>query len=252
MDGMLGGPGFDFELDQVRIDIDIEIEQQIYAFYANYGITDVWDIGVIVPFIRMKATADATASIYDPTPGSPTPHSFGGSADPVHSSAGGKEFGIGDVLLRSKYNLIKEHDWMPATSIGGQVAFPSGDEDDLMGSGSMRFATMLIMEKKLDPFNIHINFGHDYVVEDHQLNSIRYVLGFDVPADETWTLAFDIIGRWEYDGDGIGDDQFDAAVGTKFALKEDLIISLNLIFPINRDDGLRATYTFIFGIEYTF
>jgi hypothetical protein len=251
-DGMLGGPGFEFELDRVQIDIDIEIEQQIYAFYLNYGLTDVWDVGIIVPFIHMKATARGVASIDDPTPMIPSPHSFGGAADHTISTTGGRTFGIGDVLLRTKYNFITDHEWMPATAFGAQIALPTGDADNLMGTDSTRVSALLIMAKKYGMFMPHINFGHDWVVQDHEQNSLRYVFGFDVNPTDTMTVAFDVLGRWEYDGDGIGDSPIDLALGTKLAVKEDMNVNVNVIVPANRDEGLRAAYTLIFGLELTF
>ena len=59
-DGVLGplGTPLDFELDHVRVDLDLTLEQDVLAFFATYGVTRTWDVGIVVPIIHSRARAD--------------------------------------------------------------------------------------------------------------------------------------------------------------------------------------------------
>ena len=58
-DGRLGPPPAfaAVELDQVRVDLDLDLEQDVYAFYATYGWSWKLDVGLVVPLIRLKMRA---------------------------------------------------------------------------------------------------------------------------------------------------------------------------------------------------
>src|SRR5262245_29702082 len=71
-DGVLSG----FETDLVRVNLDIDLEYDVFAFFANYGLTDRWDIGIVVPVISVDARAHAHAEVV-PVSGT-TVHSFFG------------------------------------------------------------------------------------------------------------------------------------------------------------------------------
>jgi len=51
------------ELGQVRVDLDIEMKQEIFAFFAKYGVLDNWDVEVVVPIVHTRVRADAKATI---------------------------------------------------------------------------------------------------------------------------------------------------------------------------------------------
>ena len=56
------------ELDFIDVAIDFKIEQDFVDFYLEYGVTDDWDIGVVMPLAQtvFEANASATA-MYDPS-----------------------------------------------------------------------------------------------------------------------------------------------------------------------------------------
>ena len=75
---------------------------------------------------------------------------------------------------------------------------------------------------------------------ESQLDSVRYVLGADLALLPAWTVAVDLLGRWEHSGDDIGDHLVDFTAGTKVEVVENVLLSINLKFPLNKDEGLRA------------
>lgn len=252
-------PGMpDFELDKVRVDLDLDVTQEVYAMFATYGLTENWDVGIILPVIRMRVTADGSASIVDNTPtidagihffdpGGPDPLS-----DDPRSRISRSKTGIGDIALRSKYNFSRNDPERPDMAISGQIVLPTGDQDNLLGTGETRLQALFIVSKAIGAFTPHANIGYEWAPGDHQLNSLRYVAGFDVVVDPKLTTAIDILGRWEHSGDDIGDHIIDAAVGAKWNIVDTTLINFYLLFPLNRDEGLRADVVWSIGVEHTF
>jgi len=262
MDGRLGPPPAftTFELDTVRVEINLEIEQEIYALFMNYGLSEDTDVGFIFPVVHTRVHADAFAVVDEAAPGSP--HLFDPSLNPPPpgepffdgqaSSNGGAATGVGDVVLRVKRNFVRDHETKPDMAIGGQVVLPTGDEDDLLGTGETRLQAMFIVSKPGDEITPHVNLGYDLVPGDPERNSVRYIAGFDTQLFEGVTGALGVLGRWEHDGDGIGDMPVDMAIGTKWELSDGAILNGNILLPLNKDDGLRAEIIWTVGFEKTF
>lgn len=246
-DGVLGPPGPALELDTINVNITTEVVQNIFAFYANYGITDNWSAEIVVPVVHVRARADAVATIN----GDPVFHRFGSLGDPVVSSTGGEEVGIADIILRTKYNFLRGHSSLPDMAVLGQVITPNGDVDKLLGTGEARFSGLFIMSKQLGRFMPHLNAGYELTTGDIVKDSFRYIAGVDVALHPMVTGIVDVLGRWEPDGDGTL-DQHDVAVGFKATPFGRVPISMLVQIPINKDTGLRADTIWSFAAEYSF
>lgn len=248
----------DLTMDQVIVDIDIELEQDILALFLNYGVNESTDIGIILPIVHVKATANAVGRVFDPTPAiDPNTHTFnpgsGPLADSPNSSTGGYETGIGDLVLRVKHDLTHEAIEPPfEMGIAGQVVLPTGDHRNLLGTGETRLLAVFLASKTFDKVTPHVNLGYELVPNDHELNAIHYILGLDVAVVPEWTVAFDIIGRWQHSGDDVGDHAVDVAVGTKISIADNILFIANFHVPVNRDEGLRAQFIYTLGIEISF
>jgi hypothetical protein len=246
-DGVLGPPGPGFERDTVNVRINTEVVQNIFAFYANYGITDNWSAEIVVPVVHVRVRADAVATIN----GDPNFHRFGRFGDSVVSSTGGEEVGIADIILRTKYNFLRGHGYLPDMAVLGQVITPNGDEDKLLGTGVGRFSGLLIMSKQYGRFTPHLNAGYELTTGDTIKDSVRYIAGVDVSLHPMITGVVDVLGRWEPDGNGT-QDQHDVAVGFKAAPIGRVPLSMLVQIPINKDTGLRADTIWSLAAEYAF
>ncbi len=246
----------DLERDVVQVDINVQIDQDIYAFYGTYGVTSNWDVGIIVPVVTTRARADAFAQVIEASPKDPdalpSPHSFVGSIDTQDSHTGGTATGIGDIVLRTKYGMIRDDIDLPDLALGAQIVLPTGDEKDLLGTGETRLMGLVALSKVFGTLTPHLNLGYEWVPGNDSLSSLRYITGFDVAVSSQLTVAADLLGRWEPDGDGVGDNIIDGAVGLKLAADDNLYLNLSLLFPLNRDEGLRASVIWTVGIELTF
>ena len=236
-----------FEQDLIQLDVDIDLEQEIYAFFGNYGITDRWDLGLVVPVVSVEARAFSEASIVLAEPdggsvigGSPV-HSFELDPDARFSETGGKETGLGDVILRSKYQLISADEGPMDFSVLGQVTLPTGDEDDLLGTGETRFRGMLIASKTLGRVTPHLNVAYEVPTSNSKLENLTYAVGFDARVTNRLTAALDLLGRYNPHVDEIGNNVMDVAFAVKFNPFSNYNAPINAFVsvPVN-DDGLRA------------
>jgi hypothetical protein len=66
------------------------------------------------------------------------------------------------------------------------------------------------------------------------------------------TAAVEVLGRWEPDGDGIGDNTVDLALGAKWNIFGTFLLNANIQLPLNRNEGLRPNVIWTLGIENTF
>lgn len=251
-DGIRGPEGtpFAFELDEVQVDIDLEIEQDIFALFAVYGVTESLDVGIVLPIIRSRARADAEATIIRNSAVSEDVHNFDPAAggDPRESSVDRSATGLGDIILRSKYNFLREEPTWPDLAVVGRLTLPTGDEDDLLGTGEGSALALFVASENFGRFTPHLNLGYE-LSTDSELSNLRYAVGSGFQVVPRLNVAFDILGRWEHSGNDIGDHIVDAAAGLKLNPFKDVLITGIVQTPLNRDAGLRADFIWTIGVE---
>jgi Putative MetA-pathway of phenol degradation len=245
------GP-FSFESDQIHVDLDLTIQEDVFAFFATYGLTRYWDVGIVFPVVHLHMRADAQATIVRNSPASSLVHNFGPQSDSPRSTGGGDETGIGDVILRTKYNFLRDRPGLPDLAIVGDIKLPTGDQDDLLGTGDTNFRALVVLSRTFGLFTPHANFGYEWSTGGSEQNNVRYVVGFDAQVHPSLTLVADLLGRWEPSGDGIGDSTVDLGLGGKWNLFRTFLLNGGVQLPLNRNQGLRANVIWTVGIENTF
>jgi hypothetical protein len=246
-----------FEQDIIEISVDLKLEQEVYAFFGNYGVTDRLDIGVVVPIVSIEARASATAEIFlaEPTGGSVIAgepvHSFESDPSSRFSETGGSKTGLGDVIVRAKYNFLRDREGFMDLSVLGEITAPTGNENDLLGTGETQFRGMLIASKNLGRITPHINVAYSAATSNSELEKLTYTAGFDARVSNQFTLAADVLGRHNPHVDDIGNNVVDLAVAVKWNPFTNRNAPLNAFvsFPLN-DDGLRPDV--IWGIGFDF
>jgi len=251
-DGILGPPGPLVELDTVTVAVDVTLEQNIYALFGNYGVTDRWDVGIVVPIIQIEARANAFAVASDVT-GSDF-HTFIGAIDSPVSNTGGTKTGIGDVILRTKFNFLEQHNTLPDMAVTGQITVPTGDEDNLLGTGETRLRGLLVASKKFGALTPHVNVGYELTTGIKELDNLSYAVGFDWKVAVPLTVAADVIGRYNPQLENVSNHIVDVALAAKWNPfnNHDAPLNAYVILPVNKDHGLRADVIWGLGIEYTF
>jgi hypothetical protein len=245
-DGVLSG----FEADVVRVNLNIELSYDVFALFANYGITDRWDVGIVLPVLSVDAHARAHAEVENIS-GVAGIHSFAGQEDLQDSATGGSETGIGDAVLRTKYNFVRDAGAAPDFSMLLQVTGPTGDEKNLLGTGEWRYKAGLIASKRYGAFGPHLNVAYETSSGDKSLDNYTYAAGFDWRMTPTFTAGLDLLGRYNPDQETIGNDVRDVALSAKWNPFSSANAPLNayVIVPANPDHGLRSDVVYGVGID---
>ena len=245
-DGVISG----FETDLVRVNLDISLEYDVFAFFANYGLTDRWDVGIVVPVLNVDASARAHAEVV-PVSGTTGIHSFFGQDELQNSSTGGTETGIGDVVVRTKYNFVRDQGAWPDLALLAQVTAPTGDEKKLLGTGETRYKAGLVASKRYGAFGPHLNVAYETSTGEDSLDNLSYAAGFDVRVSPTFTAGLDLLGRYNPDQETIDTTVLDAALSAKWNPFKAANAPLNayVIVPVNGDHGLRSDVVYGIGID---
>lgn len=213
----------EFERDLLRSNLRASIDSSTTAFFANYGVTDRFDIGLAIPIVTVDLQATVDSEILrTASGGNPLIHSFDGRGASTESlSASGSATGLGDILIRAKYNFARTATSAFAAAL--DLRLPTGDEDNLLGTGATRTKIFFVGSGEYGRFSPHVNFGYtfssgdasdeatsfdldpsqyalspDFVPNEVDLsvpNEFNYVAGFSVAPSARVTLGFDIVGR---------------------------------------------------------
>jgi hypothetical protein len=192
-----------FEGDIIENRLSLNLTSSTFSAFVTYGFTDRLDVGVLVPVvtIRMKATAHATI-LRLATADSPTIHTFpgGGSDETVNDSSSAQ--GVGDILLRSKFRFFDASGG--GLAAGVDVRLPTGDSEQLLGTGGTQVKVALIGSMSSGPFSPHVNLGYTFssgneasvlAVTQPNPDEVNYAAGFDAALTQRATVSFDISGR---------------------------------------------------------
>jgi hypothetical protein len=243
---------FSFESDVVEAKIDLSITEDVWALFGTYGITRNWDVGIVVPIIHIDLRAVGDATIIRNSPVSTVVHNFGPDSSPSHVSGGGEETGIGDILVRTKYNFLRNQGDWPDLAVLGQAKLPSGDPDNLLGTGHTNFLGMLVASKTYSFLTPHVNAGYELTTGPREDDNLRYIVGFDARAHPRVTLVTDLLGRWEPNRTGNGSHLMDMAFGLKVNPVGSFLVGGYAQVPLNRNEGLRANVIWSLAVEYIF
>jgi Putative MetA-pathway of phenol degradation len=287
----------DYEIGGLRsdvVDTDNSMKLSVSQFtgLVTFGIADRLDASVAIPIVstHLAVTSIAVIHRFGTTRESAT-HFFedptipGGIGDRRDFSANGTATGIGDILLHAKGTLMRRGS--SAIAVGTEVRFPSGDEEDLLGSGAWGvrpFAVLSFSYKGLSP---HLNLGYQWngrsilagdvatQVKGDLPDRIMFAGGVDSAISQRLSIALDFLADRVRNspqleitpltvtgplGSGVFQDLAflstsywisNGSAGLKFALREGLLLNFNVRFNIG-GQGLADRATPLVGLEYAF
>ncbi len=266
------------ENDVMNLFLDLDIDAEIFAFYATLGLTDWLDVSVAVPVVDLELRGRSTAEIQPSTlPDTFALHFFTGEPDdPVlinTKTEVGRSTGIGDIAGRIKVRITRSEKW--TASVIGEIRAPTGDEEEFLGTGEVNAKGLFIASGVLGDFSPHTNIGFEYRGADIDQNEVEIIFGFDQKLADWATLAVDFLGAFkvgeqqlEFPDDvvfdlpfpgqrrvrptnipDIRDDRIDGSLGFKFQTGPGIIIITNILVPLD-NGGLRSDPIPTIGLEY--
>ena len=231
--------------------------------YGTFGITDRWDVNVLVPLmysqLRVRGRVSYALLFPDNTTSGFTP------AQKVR--ADGDAFGVGDVLIRTKFRVSQEPIGFAAALT---IRTPTGNEENFQGLGDVTVTPTAIATVPLGPVSIHGTLGFEVNADDLERTRARYTLGGTYQALENLALLVDVLGSSSlvddsFDGRGVatglGADSsgpfvpqsniVDVATGLKLSMGDHALLYVGAIVPLTRD-GMRADVIPTGGVEVGF
>jgi hypothetical protein len=252
----------------VHVKADLDVEAQILAPAVTYGVTADLDVNLTLPLLRTYLRAEATSEVPDPrlpqfklpdcNPSMPevlcgqTQHTVSGRETAV---------GVGDLLLRAKYVFYRDQPVDLAAGLG--LSLPTGDEEDLQGSGTTRVQPTFILSRvfaeRIEPL---LNLGLDLNCDDVDRSVFRWAVGATAQIVGPLTAGAVFLGRNEFEAqtDPIEapfflqierNDIYDVSLGLRYFVRDVVVVSANVLLPLN-DDGVRASAIPTLQIEYAF
>ena len=134
-----GDPGpFDAET------LTLRMRTRTATFTAHAGLTDRLDVSVAVPLVRVSFSGERLDTYRGTT--------F------EQARAVGAASGIGDVVLRGKYNVWRQAG--SGVSLGAEARLPTGDDENLLGSGDLIITPRVIGSAERGMFGAHGSLGY--------------------------------------------------------------------------------------------
>ncbi len=233
--------------DEILLNIDIKLERDVTTLTGAYGVTPNWDVGLLVPIVHVKATASASATLND----------LGGDGDTfvqtgtthATSTSGGEANGVGDIIVRSKYNLIRDPGSLVDLAVYNEIKAPTGDQNNLLGTGNTDALGEIVVSKQIGAVAPHLNLGYQVAMgQGTDRSNFRYVAGADARVSSSVTVGADIVGQ----ASDVGLHTVDLAVGAKWNFWNRAILTGGLLVPINSAEGLRPDYSYSLRLEMGF
>jgi len=283
-DGFEQGGG---RADVVNSVNDIRADFSRFIAFFTYGIGSHFDISAAIPIVDASLSATSTTQIIRVGTASNTSVHFfgdgqGGVGDTRQFRVAGSASGLGDVILRLKGTAPRSGPTRLAFLT--DVRFPTGDEEDLLGSGAWGVKPLIVISWELGKFSPHLNVGYQWngesllagdIASGHKQDmpdQFLYAGGADIGVHKNFTFVVDVIGQKVVDAprlvtetftaaDGRTFDQVgfergsyyinDLAVGFKINAGGSLLLDVNLLIRLD-SAGLRTDFAPLVGFEYGF
>src|SRR5213083_724643 len=255
------------ENDVIDLNLALDIDMTVTSFFLSFGLLDRVDIGVVLPIVSTSLRGTSDAQIIP----------FGGTtANPQLSTSrfvDGSATGIGDIAARVKVNVTQSE--RTTFAILGDIRFPTGSEDDLLGSGHVAARGLGILSARFGAFSPHANLGYLYRSGSSQNNAVLATLGFDHLMAPWATMAVDLVSELQVGESKLRlpghvtydlpfprtveptnipnerDDLINGSFGFKFTTRAGVTLVANTLWPLNRG-GLRPNVLWTAGLEYNF
>lgn len=202
-----GSPAFLSSTNKLSASIDQ------YTAIAAFGISDRMDLSITLPIDNVSLSGTATNRVEATNNGVLTPSPL----NPQSLTIGGSASGVGDLFLNGKYGVVKGES--SRLAFGLEVRFPTGNEYNLLGSGSTGFRPYIVYSRLGKRFHPHANFGYQWNSQS-VLNLGANGTSLRLPDSLTYSAGVDysVLKRLTLVGDFLGQHYFDATTITRAQL----------------------------------
>ena len=262
---------------------ELETRTDTLAGFADYGVLDNLDIGILVPYVRISVKGASRI--------------YGQSNDElqrvlVDASASG----LGDIAIFGKYRFWSlSPDSANGDEVPGGLAaavtlrVPSGDQDNLVGLGVTRLLMSVVGSTTMGRVSPHLNVGYEFWSDDFVIptdfqglstigakDQVLYSGGVEIEVHPQLSVMVDVLGRYLRGAGRVGYQPFafpdnfahvtgaEALVaipsgmhtvlfapGAKWNFFRSALLTANMLVSLN-ENGLRTELTPVVGIDWGF
>ncbi len=281
-------PGGRADVVTTSSDVAASITQQ--TAFVTYGLGERFDASLAVPLVIAELNVSSTATVQRIGTGTNTNvHFFYNNSGGVGSTheyvRSGRATGLGDVTLRLTGQAARFGGGY-GVGFAVDVRMPTGDEEDLLGSGAWGVRPFMAASFGAGRLSPHVNVGYQWngdsllagnVVPGESADladELAYAIGADIAAHQRLTLCIDLVGRYvmsssrieETTFTGLNDahttfpdirfdessyNQASLALGFKANPAGRLLVVFNVLLKLD-DKGLRDKVTPLLALDYTF
>jgi hypothetical protein len=278
--------------DVVSTTNTVEATVSQFAGALTYGVSSRVDLSLAVPLIKTHLSLLSNARILRLGTGSNLgvhyfldPTALGSFGSTHQYFTEGSASGVGDLVLRVKATLIREGS--RALAAGLDTRLPTGDEQNLLGTGAMGMRPFAAVSGAWGALAPHANIAYQWNGQSILAGDVRagleadlpdqfqYSAGTDVAVNPRFSMVFDLLGQrvlnsprlsvYTLNASGaagsasLPDIRFstgsywvtDAALGFKTNVASRLLINFNMRFNVG-DNGLADRLSPLLGIEWSF
>ena len=235
--------------------VSLEIHTNTVTLLGNIGVTDRLDIGAALPFVALSMNG-RRVDTYRGT-------------ELVQAMASASASGPGDFLIRGKYNVLRRTG--SGLAIGGEARLPTGNEQNLLGTGEASIKPRLIASLERDRVAVHGDIGYTIGGLSDEL---VYGGAITVLGTSRLTLVGEITGRRlssagrltettephptlagvdtiRLTGVPRATERVAGGIGFKWNIATTLLLSANVVRPLT-SAGLNARWMSTFALDYSF
>jgi hypothetical protein len=201
---------------------DFSLQNHVFSFTTSYGITDHWDVGVLLPILSTNLDLDGSsiAESSDPTVneavrGLSQVGSFSTFFDDDAA-------GVGDLLLRTKYRFVEASLAKLAASLA--LRLPTGDADEFQGLGDVTVTPAVMASSEFKIYEFHAHGGVQFNARDFERTRARYGIGAVVQPWGWGAFLLDVLGSSAFT-----DDEFTVDLSKNLAAEAGFPLDLVLV-----------------------
>src|SRR5262245_28716847 len=180
---------------------------------STYGLADGWDLNVLLPIVHTELAVRARRVVdvltkHPQPPLDPDQDFLGGQEVPASLNAGA--WGVGDLLLRTKYVLLRAGKPRPQPIIATGLALriPTGNSENFQGLGDVTVTPFMVGSYLIGRNEIHANVGVELNAGDISSTRMRYAIGVALQPFDAVAAFLDVIGS-----SGLQSEQFPVGKG---------------------------------------
>src|SRR5207244_1537551 len=154
---------------------------------------------------------------------------------------------LGDVVVRAKGTTFKST--RAAVAMGAEARLPTGQEENLLGSGSFGVKVFEAVSATYGRVAPHVNVAYQWNsqsllagdvangVKGDLPDEISYVVGADIGVEKRLSIAFDVLGRHSADAPKLSSRTFTGADRETFP---DIVFSTGSLNVVTGAIGMKA------------